>query len=294
MNQNQLVSVIIPVYNSEKYLAECIESVLNQSYRDIEVIAINDGSTDNSLQILEKYSDRITIINQKNQGLASALNNGINTMNGRWFKWFSPDDVMYPNAIETLVNVAKDMKNTIVYSNWEMIDENSTHIRNFSESNYNDLVNSDFNIRLLDGQVININTSIIPKQIFEDGCIFQKLEDPVLIDYDFFLRAALIHQVKFHLIEKSLVKYRISKSQLSHKTISKSLTNLNILRESILDLLSLEDKKNLKQSLKDYQHIKPLNKKSIEFSLKIMKKILPENITDKILLLYLNRIRRSR
>jgi len=66
MEKSYLVSVVIPVYNSEKFLAECIESVLNQTYKNIEIIAINDGSTDDSLKILETYSDKITIISQKN------------------------------------------------------------------------------------------------------------------------------------------------------------------------------------------------------------------------------------
>ncbi len=66
MEENGLVSVVIPVYNSEKFLNQCIESVLNQTYKNIEIIAINDGSTDDSLKILETYSDKITIISQKN------------------------------------------------------------------------------------------------------------------------------------------------------------------------------------------------------------------------------------
>ena len=101
---NEKVSVIIPIYNSEKFLSEAIESVLNQSYTDLEIIVIDDGSTDDSLKILEKYSDKITILSQTNEGLTSALNLGIKKMNGHWFKWFSPDDILYPEAIEILVH----------------------------------------------------------------------------------------------------------------------------------------------------------------------------------------------
>jgi len=76
------VSIIIPVYNAEKYLEECIESALNQTYPDIEIIAVNDGSTDNSLGILKKYEGKIKIISKENGGVASALNAGINAMTG--------------------------------------------------------------------------------------------------------------------------------------------------------------------------------------------------------------------
>jgi len=164
---NDLVSVIIPVYNSEKFLKFTIESVLNQSYSDIEIIAVDDGSTDESLKILRKFENKISIIEQNNHGLTSALNAGIKKMNGNWFKWLSPDDVLEPQAIETLVNHAKKLSdNTIVYSNWEIIDENGENLRNFVESDYNNLENFEFNIRLLDDQHINVNTSQLFRRHF--------------------------------------------------------------------------------------------------------------------------------
>ena len=118
------VSVVIPVYNSEKYLSESIESVLNQTYSNIEIIAVDDGSTDKSQEILKQYSDKIKIISHSNQGLAASLNIAIKKIEGKWFKWLSPDDILYPNAIEILLNETKKLaENTIVYSDWELIDE---------------------------------------------------------------------------------------------------------------------------------------------------------------------------
>ena len=98
MTQNKLVSVIIPVYNSAKFLEECINSILEQSYKDIEIIAIDDESTDSSIDILKSYSSRINVISQKNQGIAASLNLGISKIQGNWVKWFSPDDIMYQNT----------------------------------------------------------------------------------------------------------------------------------------------------------------------------------------------------
>ena len=103
MMTSELVSIVIPVYNSEKYLEECLNSVLDQTYENIEIIVVDDGSTDSSYDILKKYSDKIVVLSQKNSGLASALNLGISKMNGTWLKWFSPDDVMFSNTIEDLV-----------------------------------------------------------------------------------------------------------------------------------------------------------------------------------------------
>ena len=117
------ISIIIPVYNAEKYLEECIRSAIEQSYRDIEVIAVDDGSTDNSLEILEKYSSKIRIIKKKNGGTATALNTGIEAMDGQWFKWLSADDILDNSAVQVLINetkkLGKDAKSCIFYSNYE-------------------------------------------------------------------------------------------------------------------------------------------------------------------------------
>ena len=198
MNLNK-VSIVIPVYNSEIFLKESMDSILNQSYKNIEVIVVNDGSTDNSQQILEQYCDKITIINQKNSGLASALITGIKKSSGKWFKWFSPDDIMFHYTIETLVNEAEKYSDTIIYSNWEVIDEKSCRLRSFQESNYNELSNFEYNVRLLDRQLINVNTTLIPSSLFEK-CSIRELDDPVAIDYDFFLNAALLFNIKFHFL----------------------------------------------------------------------------------------------
>ena len=136
---SELVSIIIPVYNSERYLEECLDSVISQTYQNIEIIIVDDGSTDSSSKILKKFSKKICVFSQKNNGLASALCLGIKKMNGHWFKWFSPDDVMYPNTIEILMDTAKKYPNTIVYSNWEIIDDKGKKLRDFTESNYNQL-----------------------------------------------------------------------------------------------------------------------------------------------------------
>ena len=198
MLNSQKVSVIIPVYNSEKFLKESIESVIHQTYSDVEIIAINDGSTDNSLEILKKYENKITIINQKNMGLAEAVNTGIKKMSGHWLKWLSPDDILNPNAIEILVEEAKKLpENTILYSNWTIIDNKGEKLRDFYESNYNELSNFDYNVRLLDGQQINVNTTLIPHLLFSKNLSMNTLIDIILVDYNFFLRAGLLHQTRF-------------------------------------------------------------------------------------------------
>ncbi|MDH3277298.1 MAG: glycosyltransferase [Nitrosopumilus sp.] len=294
MDQNDLVSIVIPVYNSEKFLIECLESVLNQTYKQIEIITINDGSTDGSLKILQEYSDKITIISQKNQGLASALNVGIKNMNGGWFKWFSPDDIMHPKAIETLVNAAKNLQdNTIIYSNWDIVDINGKKLRSFEESNYNSLNSFEFNVRLCDGQQINVNTTLIPKLLCQNF-IFDKNIDPILIDYYFFLNSGLLNKTKFHLIEKPLIKSRVHQNQLSHKNIVNSLNHLHFVRNIVFSKLDKIEKILYEDAIEKYTQNKPLSKKFMELGLKLLSTTLPNYITDKILIFYLNKIRSRR
>ena len=294
-SSNDKVSVVIPVFNSEKFLRESIESILNQTYKNIEIISIDDGSTDNSLDILEQYSNKITVIAQQNQGLSACLNTAIKKINGQWFKWFSPDDVLYPNTIEILLNEIKKLpKNTIVYSNWELIDEKNKLVGKFSESDYNDLDNFEFNVRLLDGQQINVNTTLIPTSIFEKGCLMQELKDPVAVDYDFFLRAGVLYGIHFHLIPQYLLRYRIHSSQLSHNNIADSLSYLSEVRNQILSKLEDSKREQYDTALKEYNKKKPITKKTMEFGLKLATSSLPNWVTDRLIVLYLNKIRRTR
>jgi len=290
---SDLVSVVIPVYNSEKFLEECLDSILTQTYQNIEIIAVDDGSTDSSPDILERYSDKINIISQKNQGLASALNLGISKMKGDWFKWFSPDDVMYSNTIETLIDEAKSHSdNTIIYSNWNIIDDTGNILREFHESNYNELSEFDFNLRLLDGQQINVNTTLIPA-IFLKKYGIRELDEPVAIDYDFFLRSALLHDVRFHLISQPLVKYRIHSDQLSHKNISKTLNYISEIKDEILMKLDEPLRIKYNHGLEQYKKTKPAKTKTLEFGMKLLSSA-PTWASDRLLMLYLNKIRHNR
>lgn len=102
------ISVIVPVYNVEKYLAKCIESIINQTYKDLEIICVNDGSTDNSLQILESYAkndDRIKIVNRENGGLSAARNSGLDVAAGEYCYFVDSDDWIELDTIEKLIHI---------------------------------------------------------------------------------------------------------------------------------------------------------------------------------------------
>lgn len=102
-----MASIIIPIYNGERYIEQCLDSIINQSYKNIEIIAINDGSLDKSIEILEKYinlDNRIRVINQKNKGPSEARNNGLEHSNGKYILFIDIDDTVEQLYIETMVN----------------------------------------------------------------------------------------------------------------------------------------------------------------------------------------------
>lgn len=103
---NSLVSVIVPVYNTEKYLSECIESILRQSYFDIELLLVDDGSSDNSGKICDYYATidkRVRVIHQSNQGVSRARNAALHTAQGKWVTFVDSDDTINTDYIENLV-----------------------------------------------------------------------------------------------------------------------------------------------------------------------------------------------
>lgn len=147
---NKKVSIIIPCYNSEKYIEECIESALNQDYNNIEVIVIDDGSTDNSLKKIKRYQNQIVIIEQKNQGACAARNNGLKSATGEFIKFLDADDYLAPSIIKSQTrNMNKLDSNSIIFGDLTQI-----HGSNYIKKKYNK-INEKFAIEYL------INNGII-------------------------------------------------------------------------------------------------------------------------------------
>ena len=123
------VSVCVPVYNAEKYLDECLKSLLNQTLDGIQIVCVDDGSTDNSSMILDKYSkqyENIKVIHQKNQGLGGARNTGIDNSDGEFIGFLDADDFVSPKMYETLYNLAKKNNSELVICNTQFYPHSNT------------------------------------------------------------------------------------------------------------------------------------------------------------------------
>ncbi len=217
-NKTPAISVIMPVYNAEKFLKDSIESVLNQTFKDFEFIIVNDGSTDNSLNIIESYIDkdsRIKIINQENSGVSVARNVGIKNASGEYIAFIDSDDIWVNNKLELqMEEFIKDPELKICGARAKVINDENQEIGKF---NYPPL--SYFKIRL-DSYYKNpfiTSSLIIKKEILKDNKLFrQKMK--LCEDYEFITK--YIHKNKSINIDKYLVYYRIHINSSSRVTIS--------------------------------------------------------------------------
>ena len=133
---NEMVSVIIPIYNTQKYLKRCMDSVIEQTYQNIEIILIDDGSSDNSLEICKKYQEndkRVYIISGKNCGVSHARNLGIDKAKGKYLYFVDSDDYLEKEAIEKMLIEYKMRNNQLVIAGYKEIENNLVKEKNWGK-----------------------------------------------------------------------------------------------------------------------------------------------------------------
>lgn len=228
------VSIIVPVYNMEKYLDECMSSLVNQTLDNIEIIAINDGSTDNSLKILKeykkKYPDKVVIIDQKNKGISIARNNGIDISTGKYIGFMDSDDYAKPTMFEELYKKIEQTNSDIVVCDFEeyyMYPEEFRYksvVENIKNDNlYNDpsIINS------IDYGPCN---KLFKKEMFADIKFPKNLKYE---DLNTILKVFLIAS-KISTINKSLYIYRINNTGET-KTINKKVIDILAILQDLID-----------------------------------------------------------
>lgn len=213
---NPKVSIVIPVYNGSNYLREAIDSALAQTYKNIEVIVVNDGSNDGGKteEIARSYGDNIRYFPKENGGVASALNLGIREMRGEYFSWLSHDDVYYPNKIEVQINYLRDReKDVVLYSDYEFIDNESRFLK---KKIIERIEPERFRLALIVSDPVNGCTVLIPKTCFDVSGLFNEGLRTTQ-DYDMWFR--LSRNYRFVHIPRILLKSRTHPEQGTH-TIS--------------------------------------------------------------------------
>lgn len=171
MQNNPLISVIVPVYNVERYLKKCIRSIINQTYKNLEIILVDDGSSDNSGKICDEFAqkdNRIKVIHKTNGGQADARNKALDIMSGEWVSFVDSDDFISIYYIENLLSLAKKTGVGIASTSFE------TNLSNFKESKIQDEKILSFNSINFIKEMFYGNfrhfapTKIYKKEIFKD------------------------------------------------------------------------------------------------------------------------------
>lgn len=180
MNNTPLVSVVIPVYNGSNYLGEAIDSALAQTYSNIEIIVVNDGSNDDGLTeaVALSYGDKIRYISKPNGGVSSALNTGISHMNGEYFSWLSHDDKYTSTKIEKQVQLLQkhDNKKTIALCESRFIDKESKIMLHQSKDRFSEekIEWMQALLNLFSHGTYNGCALLIPKKCFDECGLFDE------------------------------------------------------------------------------------------------------------------------
>jgi glycosyltransferase involved in cell wall biosynthesis len=215
-----MFTVVIPLYNKEKFISETIQAVLQQTFKNFEILLVNDGSTDNSLQKIAAFSDnRIKVISQKNKGVSAARNTAIQAASTTWIAFLDADDIWQPTFLEEIAHAIKEYPTNKIfatgrsllfkdglnrYDNPYLPPDGKTEIINYYKviSRYLPLVNS--------------SNSVIHKSLFEEKGYFniaQKKHE----DHDLWMRLCINQQVVF--INKNLSIYRKTETDAASKLI---------------------------------------------------------------------------
>lgn len=224
------LSVIIPVYNAEKYLNDCIDSVLSQNFADFELILINDGSTDSSGDICEKYvlsDNRIKAIHQKNDGVSSARNNGLKHASGKYVCFIDADDYILPGYFESIYKAFSEKSYNIVmhYKN----------AGNYVFNGYKDFIKSKF--------YFNITPFYVFDRIFlqENDILF-----PTGITHSedhAFLIKSIVSSSTIKVIDNSYYVIRYNRESATRRQLTHKASDSHI--EALLDIIKYCNKKSI-------------------------------------------------
>jgi len=222
-----MVSVIIVVYNGEKYIEQAIKSVLNQTYDNIELIVVDDGSTDNTAQIIKKYKN-IKYIYQKNKGQGAARNLGLANASGDYIAYLDADDLYEPNKIEEQIKILKKENDVdIVYNDLKVVDDKLNYLYTLKSEGIYDK-REDLLANIIYRQVVQGPVCIIlRRKCIEDIKWNENLS--YAFDYDYTMSLCL--KYKFKYLEKPLYIYRRHENNISNKHVVTMNEEIEIIKK---------------------------------------------------------------
>lgn len=240
-NSEPLVSIIIPVYNGSNYLKEAIDSAINQTYSNFEVIVVNDGSSDNgeTEKIALSYGNKIRYFSKTNGGVATALNLAIKEMEGDYFSWLSHDDMYYPNKLEEQIKALKecgDMKR-IVITDYDVLNENNKALEHVKLSNNYSIDSIEKSVFSILQNIVNGCSMLIHKSHFDR---VGKFNEGLITTQDYELWFRMFRGQKILYVPQSLTISRLHGAQGSN-TIKSYAKEREELHDSFVKKISDEE-----------------------------------------------------
>lgn len=249
-----MISVIIPTFNHSRFVSDAINSVLAQTYKNLEVIIVDDGSTDNTREVLKKYGSKIKYIYQNNKGLSAARNIGIKFSKGEFIAILDADDIWLSRKLELQMKMMEECTSStgVVSCGVYIIDEEGKIIKEFVRKNYLSKINF-FNELIIKNIVSGGGScALIRRVCFEKvGMFDENLKSAE--DWDMWLRISKYFDIKY--VEIPLVKIRVSERSMSSPiNVSKMLKNeLQVLKKVFSDK-SLKKKWCIKRKSYSYRY----------------------------------------
>lgn len=237
----ELVSIIIPVHNSSKYLKNCLESVINQTYENIEIICIENGSTDNSLEIINNYKDKIKIIILEKASLSLARNKGIEKSNGKYLTFLDSDDTIEHNFIEELITNLEKNNSDLSICNIKETNENTGKVH-YSNCYPNDVIYKEEILSNLDKFNHGPTNKLFKKEIIKNNDI----AFPIKLKYEdiVFVIKYLVNCNKISKVNKYLYNYNIH-DKSEQTTINNKIFDIFEIMDLCLSITNKENIENL-------------------------------------------------
>lgn len=258
MTPNELISVIIPTYNGGKYIISTIVSALNQTYSPIEIIVIDDGSTEDMADILKPVIGRIQYIRQENCGPAAARNHGIQESTGTYIAFLDHDDDWLPNNLrDKMAVMKKNPECVMIYSYPELIDASGQVL----PYKYNFICPSGwvFEDFLIHNRIATFSTTLICRSIFDKvGMLDENQEITCCDDYDMWLRIADVDKIIYS--PDKNVRYRIHEQNLLKNHNLSFTSHLNVFRKALKECRTVSQipQKKLSTIVNEHLYVKNL------------------------------------
>lgn len=255
------VSIVIPAYNTEKYVGDCIESALAQTWPDIEVVVVDDGSTDGTPGVLARYSDRARVVRSDQRGVSSARNRGVEASTGAWIKFLDSDDILEPDAVELLMGAAKALPpstRAVTIADVSYMDETGRVFATGHPYPYNSLSQVEQGGMLLEDMYAAPAKQIIRRLDLDRVGGFNE-RYRTAEDIEFNLRLVIEHGYRFHHVQGVVYRYRRGRAgQLSGDVRGYRTAHRRAARD-VLDGLCREKRLRYEKAAEKYRREKEFN-----------------------------------